>query len=31
MLLNMLTKDEVLDLVAYTLSGGDAKHTVFAR
>ena len=31
MLLNMLTKDEVLDLVAYTLSGGDAKHTMFAR
>jgi putative heme-binding domain-containing protein len=31
MLLNMLTKDEVLDLAAYVLSGGDAKHTMFAR
>jgi putative heme-binding domain-containing protein len=30
-LLNMLTKDEVLDLVAYTLSGGDPKHAMFAR
>ena len=31
MLLNMLTKDEVLDLVAYVLSGGDAKSAVFAK
>ncbi|MDP3072808.1 MAG: c-type cytochrome [Opitutaceae bacterium] len=31
MLLNMLTKDEVLDLVAYVLSGGDPKHAMFAR
>ena len=31
MLLNMLTRDEVLDLVAYVLSGGDAKHAMFAR
>ncbi|MBL9198903.1 MAG: hypothetical protein JNL39_00295 [Opitutaceae bacterium] len=31
MLLNMLTKDEVLDLVAYTLSGGDAQHAMFRR
>ncbi len=31
MLLNMLTKDEVLDLAAYVLSGGDPKHAMFAR
>ena len=31
MLLNMLTKDEVLDLLAYVLSGGDPKHAMFAR
>ncbi len=30
-LLNMLTKDEVLDLTAYILSGGDAKNPVFAK
>jgi putative heme-binding domain-containing protein len=30
-LLNMLTKDEILDLVAYTLSGGDAKNTMFGK
>ncbi len=29
MLLNMLKKEEVLDLVAYILSGGDAKHKMF--
>jgi putative heme-binding domain-containing protein len=30
-LLNMLTKDEILDLVAYTLSGGDAKNGMFSK
>ena len=30
-LLNMLTKEEVLDLVAYVLSGGDPKNPVFAK
>lgn len=30
-LLNLLTKDEVLDLLAYVLSGGDARHELFAR
>jgi len=30
MLLNMLTKDEVLDLLAYVLSGGDPKDEMFA-
>ena len=30
-LLNMLTKEEVLDLVAYVLSGGDPKNAVFAK
>lgn len=28
-LLNMLKQEEVLDLVAYVLSGGDAKHAMF--
>ena len=28
-LLNMLKQDEILDLVAYVLSGGDAKHAMF--
>ncbi len=28
-LLDLLTKDEVLDLVAYVLSGGDAKNAMF--
>ncbi|HZJ16645.1 MAG TPA: c-type cytochrome [Chthoniobacteraceae bacterium] len=28
-LLNLLTRDEVLDLAAYVLSGGDASHTMF--
>jgi putative heme-binding domain-containing protein len=31
MLLNMLTKEEILDLVAYTLSQGDAASPMFAR
>lgn len=31
MLLNMLTKDEVLDLVAYVLSGGDAENAMFKK
>lgn len=31
MLLNLLTKDEVLDLVAYILSGGDAKNEMFKK
>ncbi len=30
-LLNILTKDEVLDLVAYVLSGGDAKNAMFGK
>ena len=30
MLLNMLTKEEVLDLLAYTLSGGDKTNAMFA-
>ena len=30
-LLNILTKDEVLDLLAYVLSGGDPKNAVFAH
>ena len=30
-LLRFMTKEEVLDLVAYTVSGGDAKHEVFAN
>ena len=29
-LLNMLKEDEILDLVAYVLSGGDSKHRMFA-
>lgn len=29
MLLNMLTKEEVLDLLAYTLSGGDSENDMF--
>lgn len=31
MLLSMLTKDEVLDLLAYILSGGDKNHAIFAK
>ena len=30
-LLNMLTKEEVLDLLAYVLSGGDEKNAMFAK
>ncbi len=30
-LLNILSRDEVLDLVAYVLSGGDAKNTAFSK
>ena len=30
-LLNLLTKDEVLDLLAYVLSGGDPMHELFQR
>ncbi len=30
-LLNLLTKDEVLDLLAYVLSGGDAGHELFGK
>ena len=31
MMLNMLTKDEVLDLLAYILSGGDKANEMFAK
>lgn len=31
MLLNLLTKEEVLDLVAYVLSGGDPGHEWFGE
>jgi putative heme-binding domain-containing protein len=31
MLLSMLNKDEILDLVAYILSGGDKSHAMFAK
>jgi hypothetical protein len=31
MLLSMLKKEEVLDLVAYILSGGDRSHAMFAK
>ncbi|GBL30341.1 hypothetical protein EMGBS10_14910 [Opitutia bacterium] len=31
MLLNMLTKEEVLDLVAFVLSGGDKEHRYFKK
>ena len=30
-LLSLLTKEEVLDLVAYVLSGGDAKNEMFKK
>jgi hypothetical protein len=30
-LLNLLTRDEILDLVAYVLSGGDEKHEMFRK
>ena len=29
-LFNRMTKDEVLDLVAYVISAGDSKHEYFA-
>jgi putative heme-binding domain-containing protein len=31
MLLSMLTKEEILDLLAYTLSGGDKDHAMFGK
>jgi hypothetical protein len=31
MLLAMLKKDEILDLLAYVLSGGNKEHTMFAK
>jgi hypothetical protein len=31
MLLSMLKKEEILDLVAYILSGGDKSHGMFAK
>lgn len=31
MLLAMLKKDEILDLLAYVLSGGNREHTMFAK
>ena len=31
MLLNMLTQEEILDLVAYVLSGGDKEHAWFRK
>jgi hypothetical protein len=31
MLLSMLKKEEVLDLVAYILSGGDRSHAMFVK
>jgi putative heme-binding domain-containing protein len=31
MLLSMLTKDEILDLVAYVLSGGDRTNAMFKK
>jgi putative heme-binding domain-containing protein len=30
-LLNLLTKDEILDLVAYVLSGGDPQHELYLK
>ena len=30
-LLALLTKDEVLDMLAYVLSGGEAEHELFKR
>ena len=30
-LLSLLTKDEVLDLLAYVLSGGDEKSAMFGK
>ncbi len=31
MLLNMLTKEEILDMLAYILSGGDEEHAMFGN
>jgi hypothetical protein len=31
MLLAMLNKEEILDLLAYVLSGGDRNHPMFAK
>ena len=31
MLLSMLEKDEILDLVAYVLSGGDKQNAMFKK
>jgi hypothetical protein len=31
MLLSMLTKEEILDLVAYVLSGGDKENAYFLK
>jgi hypothetical protein len=31
MLLSMLTKEEVLDLVAFVLSGGDKENAAFKK
>jgi hypothetical protein len=31
MLLSMLTKEEVLDLVAFILSGGDKENAAFKK
>ena len=30
-LLNMMQKEEIMDLVAYVLSGGDRKHEAFRK
>jgi hypothetical protein len=30
-LLNMMQKEEIMDLVAYVLSGGDPKHDAFRK
>ncbi|MGY8770690.1 MAG: c-type cytochrome [Pirellulales bacterium] len=30
-LFNQMTKDEILDLIAYLISGGDAKHAFFKK
>jgi hypothetical protein len=31
MLLSMLTKEEILDLIAFTLSGGDKENPAFKK
>ena len=30
-LFDKMTKDEIMDLIAYVISGGDAKHAYFAN